>query len=79
MLDAVVTGVVSERTRVQTREWLLTAAVIVIPLIIAVAVTMWSLDQVRYRPRKRRPAASAPREARAPADGRDAAHERGER
>ncbi len=47
----------------QTREWLLTAAVIVIPLIIAVAVTMWSLDQVRYRPKKRRPAPVAGREA----------------
>ena len=40
----------------QTREWLLTAAVIVVPLIIAVTVTIWSLDQVRYRPKKRRPA-----------------------
>jgi hypothetical protein len=48
---------------VQTREWLLTAAVIVIPLIIAVAVTMWSLDQVRYRPKKRRPTSAAAREA----------------
>ena len=46
----------------QTREWLLTAAVIVIPLIIAVAVTIWSLDQVRYRPKKRRPAPVAERE-----------------
>jgi hypothetical protein len=42
---------------VQTREWLLTVAVIVVPLIIAVVVTLWSLDQVRYRPKKRRPAA----------------------
>jgi hypothetical protein len=48
--------------RVQTREWLLTAAVIVIPLIIAVVVTMWSLEQVRYRPKKRRPAPAAARE-----------------
>ena len=47
----------------QTREWLLTAAVIVIPLIIAIAVTMWSLEQVRYRPKKRRPAPVAAREA----------------
>lgn len=39
----------------QTREWILTAAVIVVPLIIAVVVTLWSLDQVRYRPKKRRP------------------------
>jgi hypothetical protein len=47
---------------VQTREWLLTAAVIVVPLIIAVVVTMWSLEQVRYRPKKRRPAPVAARE-----------------
>jgi len=45
---------------VQTHEWLLTAAVIVIPLIIAVTVTLWSLEQARYRPKKRRPATSAP-------------------
>jgi hypothetical protein len=61
---------------VQTREWLLTAAVIVIPLIIAVAVTMWSLDQVRYRPKKRRPASAAAREARMAADGSDESQER---
>jgi hypothetical protein len=54
---------------VQTREWLLTAAVIVIPLIIAVAVTMWSLDQVRYRPKKRRPASAAARDTGSAADG----------
>ena len=30
-------------------------AVIVVPLIIAVVVTLWSLEQVRYRPKKRRP------------------------
>jgi uncharacterized membrane protein YwzB len=48
---------------VQTREWLLTAAVIVIPLIIAIAVTMWSLEQVRYRPKKRRPAPVSTQEA----------------
>jgi hypothetical protein len=59
----------------QTREWLLTAAVIVIPLIIAVAVTMWSLDQVRYRPKKRRPATVTAREA-VPADGGDESQER---
>jgi uncharacterized membrane protein YwzB len=53
----------------------LTAAVIVIPLIIAVAVTMWSLDQVRYRPRKRRPSSVAAREAGA-ADGGDESRER---
>ena len=53
----------------QTQEWLLLAAVIVIPLIIAVAVTMWSLDQVRYRPKKRSPASPAARETGTPAEG----------
>ena len=61
----------TERMRVQTREWLLTAAMIVIPLIIAVVVTMWSLEQVRYRPKKRRPAPVAARETGAPADRGD--------
>ena len=59
----------TERIRVQTREWVLTAAVIVIPLIIAAVVTIWSLDQVRYRPKKRRPAPVAARETGSPADG----------
>ena len=44
-----------------TREWILTAGVIVVPLIIAVVVTLWSLEQVRYRPKKRRPASVAAR------------------
>jgi uncharacterized membrane protein len=52
----------------QMREWLLTAAVIVVPLIIAVVVTMWSLEQVRYRPKKRRPAHVSTRETGAPID-----------
>jgi uncharacterized membrane-anchored protein len=42
----------------------LTAAVIVIPLIIAVVVTLWSLEQVRYRPKKRRPVRVVARETR---------------
>ena len=58
-----------ERIRVETREWVLTAAVIVIPLIIAAVVTIWSLDQVRYRPKKRRPVPVAAREMGTPADG----------
>src|SRR5215212_2961202 len=70
MLDSV-TIVRTERIRVQTREWLLTAAVIVIPLIIAVVVTMLSLEQVRYRPKKRHPAAAATRETGAPVDRGD--------
>jgi hypothetical protein len=40
---------------VQTRELLLTAAVILVPLIIAVVVTLWSLEQVRYRRKTWRP------------------------
>ena len=38
----------------QTREWLLAAAVIVVPLVIAVVVTLWSLEQARYRPKRRK-------------------------
>lgn len=41
-----------ERAVVNTSEWLLTAAVIAVPLAIAVVVTLWSLKQVRYRPKK---------------------------
>ena len=58
----------TERLRVQTREWVLTAAVIVIPLIIASVVTIWSLDQVRYRPKKRRPSPVGVRESETPVD-----------
>jgi hypothetical protein len=47
----------------------LTVAVIVIPLIIAAVVTIWSLDQVRYRPKKRRPAPVAARETSLPDGG----------
>jgi hypothetical protein len=39
---------------VGTTEYLLLAAVIVVPLAIAVAVTLWSIDQVRYRPKRGR-------------------------
>jgi hypothetical protein len=45
-------------------EWALLAAVILVPLVIAVAVTLWSLEQVRFRrkkvgpPPRRRPVAS---------------------
>jgi len=35
-------------------EYLLLALVILIPLVIAVAVTVWSLEQVRYRPKRAR-------------------------
>jgi hypothetical protein len=62
---------------VQTREWLLAAAVIVVPLIIAVVVTMWSLEQVRYRPKKRRPAPVVGRESGAPVGRGDEPSESG--
>ena len=58
----------------QTREWALTAAVIVIPLIIAAVVTIWSLDQVRYRPKKQRPAPGAARETESTVDGGVSTH-----
>lgn len=38
-----------------TREWLLTFGVIVVPLAIAVIVTLWTLEQARYRPKRKRP------------------------
>lgn len=37
------------------REWILTAGVILVPLAIAIVVTLWSLEQARYRPKKKRP------------------------
>jgi hypothetical protein len=43
---------------------MLTAAVILVPLVIAVVVTLWSLDQVRYRPKRRK--APAPPDTAAP-------------
>jgi hypothetical protein len=42
-------------TDVGTREWILTAAVIVVPLLIAMVVTFWSLEQARYRRKKWHP------------------------
>ncbi|MFT4038006.1 MAG: hypothetical protein QM692_07500 [Thermomicrobiales bacterium] len=36
------------------REWILTAGVILVPLAIAIVVTLWSLEQARYRPKKKR-------------------------
>jgi hypothetical protein len=47
----------------QAREWILTAAVVIVPLIIAVVVTLWSLEQVRYRPKKRQPVRTTVSEA----------------
>ena len=58
----------AERSVVQTREWILTALVIVVPLVIAITVTLWSLEQARYRPKKRRPGAHVPRETDKPVE-----------
>jgi len=38
-------------------EWLLLALVILVPAAIAIAVTLWSLEQARRRSRKNRPRA----------------------
>lgn len=46
------------RSGVGFTEYLLLAVVVVVPLVIAAAVTLWSLKQVQYRPRKRRPPSS---------------------
>lgn len=51
-----------------TREWILAAAVILVPLAIAAIVTMWSLEQARYRP-KRHKSAAPPEERRSPGEG----------
>lgn len=42
----------------QTRELVLTAAVIIVPLVIAMVVTLWSLEQVRYKRKSFRPPAT---------------------
>ena len=33
------------------REWVLLAVIVIVPLVIAGAVTLWSLEQTRYRPK----------------------------
>jgi hypothetical protein len=38
-------------TNVGAREWVLLAVVVLVPLAIAAAVTLWSLEQARYRPK----------------------------
>ena len=39
---------------VGVKEYVLLALVILVPLVIAVAVTLWSLEQARYRPKRAR-------------------------
>lgn len=43
-----------------TREWILTAAVVLVPLVIAVVVTLWSLKQVQYRRKVWQPPSARP-------------------
>jgi uncharacterized membrane protein YwzB len=35
-----------------TQEWLLLAAVLIVPLLVAIAVTLWTLEQAIKRNRK---------------------------
>jgi hypothetical protein len=46
------------RTLVSGTEWLLVMLVIVVPLLLAVIVTKWTLDQALKRSRKNRESAS---------------------
>ncbi len=39
----------------QSREWFMLALLIVVPLIIAIIVTLWSIKQIAYRPKKQAP------------------------
>jgi len=39
----------------QPREWMMLALLIIVPLIIAVIVTLWSIKQIAYRPKKQAP------------------------
>ncbi|HET7092202.1 MAG TPA: hypothetical protein VFI22_01960 [Thermomicrobiales bacterium] len=53
------------------REWLLLAVVVIVPLAIAAAVTLWSLEQARYRPKAKgtvRTSSGVSRRQRRPAD-----------
>jgi hypothetical protein len=69
MLVAERTRIGARRSALQPREWILTIAVIVVPLIIAIAVTLWSLEQARYRPKKQRPAREVARETNEGSEG----------
>ena len=52
------------------QEYGLLAAVIVVPLVIATLVTMWTLEQARLRSKKHRKRAGVPRRTAPPnADG----------
>jgi hypothetical protein len=50
-----------------TQEYLLLVMVIVVPLIIAVVVTLWTLEQARMRSKKNRKAARPTQSARSAA------------
>ncbi|MGH2532956.1 MAG: hypothetical protein ACRDJW_11720 [Thermomicrobiales bacterium] len=52
------------------QEYGLLAMVIVVPLVIATVVTLWTLEQARMRSKKNRKRAEAQRETAASPDGR---------
>ncbi|MDP9354091.1 MAG: hypothetical protein M3R02_02195 [Chloroflexota bacterium] len=51
-----------------TTEWVLLVLVILVPLVIAVAVTLWTLEQARLRSRQNRKTARKRRDSRPPTD-----------
>lgn len=58
----------SRGTSVGTTEWVLLVLVILVPLVIAVAVTLWTLEQARLRSRQNRKTAPKRRDSRPPTD-----------
>jgi hypothetical protein len=48
------------RREMSTTEYILVAATILVPLIVAVVVTLWTLEQARLRSRKNRKKAVRP-------------------
>ncbi len=58
----------SRGTSVGTTEWVLLVLVILVPLVIAVAVTLWTLEQARLRSRQNRKTARKRRDSRPPTD-----------
>jgi uncharacterized membrane protein YgcG len=49
------------RADMGTQEWLLLGVVLVVPLVVAITVTLWTLEQAMKRNRKNRPDRSARR------------------
>jgi hypothetical protein len=51
-----------------SKEYLLLAMVILVPLVIAVAVTLWTLEQARLRSKQNRPRPAKPADLLSDAD-----------